>query len=115
MTIIPSENNNIKKVIQYLKRNFNQPIKIKDMAKQISVSERTFMRYFKKTTGELPNQYLQKLRVEKAKQLLLNTQDSFEYITYCVGYSNSSSFRRLFKKLTGLNPKEYRIYFLIKI
>jgi len=114
LTLIPSENNEITKVLQYLKRNFNQSITLKDMAKQISVSERTFIRYFKKATGELPNQYLQKLRVEKAKQLLLNTQDSFEHITYCVGYSNASTFRKVFKKKTGLNPTEYRHYFMIQ-
>ena len=98
--MIPFENDDIQKVLQYIKKHFKEPIKIKDMAKHISVSERTFIRYFKKTTGELPNQYLQKLRVEEAKQLLLNTQDSFEYITYCVGYSNPSNFRSLFRKFT---------------
>jgi len=77
------------------------------------VSERTFIRYFKKSTGELPHKYLQKLRVEAAKRLLLNTQDSFEYITYSVGYSNPSTFRTLFKKLTGLNPNQYKKYFLL--
>ena len=82
------------------------------MAKQISVSERTFIRYFKKAIGELPSQYLQKLRVEEAKKLLLNTQDSFEYITYSVGYSDSATFRSLFKKHTGLNPKKYKHYFM---
>jgi len=115
LTMIPSENDDIQKILQYLKTHFKEPITIKDMANYISVSERTFIRYFKKTTGELPNQYLQKLRVEEAKRLLLNTQDSFEYITYYVGYSNPSNFRNLFKKLTGLNPRQYREYFMVKV
>ncbi len=115
LSIIPSEDDDISKVLQYLKKHFKEPISIKDMAQQISVSERTFIRYFKKGTGELPNKYLQKLRVEEAKKrLLLNTQDSFEYITYCVGYSNPSTFRKLFKKMTGLNPQQYREYFIAK-
>ena len=114
LAIIPSENDDIQKVLQYLKKHFKEPITIKDMAKQISVSERTFIRYFKKTTEELPNQYLQKLRVEEAKRLLLNTKDGFEYITCCVGYSNPSNFRKLFKRLTGLNPRQYRELFMVK-
>lgn len=114
LTIILSENNDIQKVIQYIKQHFKEPITIKNMAKYISVSERTFIRYFKNTTGELPNQYLQKLRVEEAKHLLLNTQDSFEYITYYVGYSNVSNFRNLFKRFTGLTPKQYQVYFMVK-
>lgn len=115
LTMIPSENNEIQKVLEYLKRDFKKSITIKDMAKLISVSERTFLRYFKHATGDLPNQYLQKLRVEEAKRLLLFTPDSFEYITYTVGYSNTSTFRNLFKKFTGLTPKEYRGYFMVKI
>jgi transcriptional regulator GlxA family with amidase domain len=114
LTILPSNNENIQKVLEHLKEYFKEPITIKDMAKYISVSQRTFLRYFKKATGESPNQYLQKLRVEESKRLLLCTHDSFEYITYCVGYSNTSSFRNLFKKLTGLTPGEYRDYFMIK-
>lgn len=114
LTLIPSDNSDIQKVLQYLKQHFREPITLKDMAKLISVSERTFIRYFKKSTGVLPNQYLQKIRVEEAKRLLLCTMDSFEYITYSVGYSNVSNFRSLFKRLTGLNPKQYREYFMVK-
>jgi len=114
LAILPSDNENIQKVLTYLKECFREPITIKDMAKCISVSQRTLLRYFKKATGESPNQYLQKLRVEESKRLLLCTHNSFEYITYCVGYSNTSSFRNLFKRLTGLTPGEYRDYFMIK-
>ncbi len=94
--------------------NFTQSITIKDMARLISVSERTFLRYFKDATGELPHFYIQKLRVERAKHLLLCTKDSFENITYHVGYSNVSTFRNLFKRFTGLTPKKYREYFMVK-
>jgi transcriptional regulator GlxA family with amidase domain len=114
LTLIPSKNDDIQKVLQYLKQHFREPIIHKNMAKLISVSERTLIRYFKKSTGQLPNQYLQKLRVEEAKRLLLCTMDSFEYITYSVGYSNTSSFRELFKRLTGLTPSKYRNRFMIQ-
>lgn len=114
LTLIPSDNSDIQTILQYLKQHFREPITLKDMAKFIHVSERTFIRHFKNATGELPNKYVQKLRVEESKRLLLNTKDSFENITYSVGYSNVSNFRSLFKRLTGLNPKQYREYFMVK-
>jgi transcriptional regulator GlxA family with amidase domain len=101
-------------LLSWLQKNFSTSITLKDMSKRISTSERTLIRKFSKATGELPNQYIQKLRVQKAKQLLINTNDSFEHITYLVGYTNSSSFRKLFKEMTGLNPGVYREYFMVR-
>ncbi|PIP11236.1 MAG: transcriptional regulator [Sulfurimonas sp. CG08_land_8_20_14_0_20_36_33] len=98
----------------WLKKNFSKSISSSDMAKRMHTSERTFIRKFKKATGELPNKYIQKLRVQKAKHLLITTNDSFEYITYLVGYTNTSTFRKLFKEMTGLNPGVYREYFMVK-
>lgn len=104
----------IEHLIDWLQDNYATPISLKDMSKIISVSERTLIRKFTKATGELPNKYLQKLRVQKAKQLLIHTNDSFEYITDAVGYNNTSAFRKLFKDMTGLNPGVYRDYFMVR-
>lgn len=52
--------------------------------------------------------YLKKIRVENAKNLLLNTDQTVEDISYAVGYSDIKYFSRLFKKLTGLTPTEFR-------
>lgn len=104
----------IQLLIEWMNDNFNKTITLKDMAKKIHVSERTLMRRFKKNTGELPNQYLQKIRVQTAKDLLISTNDSFEYITYLIGYTNTSTFRNMFKEMTGLTPGEYRKHFMVK-
>ncbi len=104
----------IEVLVQWLQENYTLPISLKEMSKLISVSERTLIRKFTKATGELPNKYLQKLRVQKAKQLLIHTNDSFEYITHVVGYTNASGFRKLFKDMTGLNPGTYRDYFMVR-
>jgi len=103
----------IELLISWLRDNFFKSITLTDMSKKISTSKRTLIRKFKKATGELPNRYIQKLRVQKAKELLINTTDSFEHITYLVGYINTSSFRKLFKDMTGLNPSMYRKYFSV--
>ena len=113
-TIASHNDKDVQILIEWIRNNYTKAITIKDMSAKISVSERTLIRRFKKTTGELPNHYLQKIRVQKAKQLLITTNDSFEHITYVVGYTNTSTFRSLFKNMTGLNPGVYREYFMVK-
>jgi len=114
LSILPTHNDaDIQKIINCINNYFYRTITLETMSNKISVSQRTLIRKFKKTTGELPNHYLQKIRVQKAKELLISTRDSFEEITYFVGYSNPSTFRSLFKKMTGLNPGKYREFFMV--
>lgn len=115
LTQIATENDrDIELIVAWLKENLTEAITVNDMAKKISVSERTLIRKFKKSTGELPNNFLQKLRVQKAKELLINTCESFEQITYIVGYTSPSTFRKLFKEATDLSPIDYRKLFMAK-
>ena len=65
-------------------------------------------RRFKNVTGETPLTYQQNIRVEAAKRLLEKSNHSFEEITFQVGYEDSSTFRKVFCKQTGLVPTEYR-------
>jgi transcriptional regulator GlxA family with amidase domain len=65
-------------------------------------------RRFKKATGVTPLGYLQHVRVEAAKRLLEQGGQSFEEITYLVGYEDVPFFRKVFVRLSGLRPKEYR-------
>jgi transcriptional regulator GlxA family with amidase domain len=104
----------IEKLVLWIETNFSKNITLQEMSKKVSVSERTLIRKFKKATGDLPHHYIQKLRVQKAKELLINTANSFERITYLVGYTNPSTFRKLFKKATNFNPIEYRKIFMAK-
>jgi AraC-like DNA-binding protein len=79
-----------------------------DLALNLGISPRHFKRRFKRATGDSPLAYLQRLRIEAAKQKLELTQETVNEITWQVGYEDSNSFRRLFKKCTGLSPREYR-------
>lgn len=97
----------------WLDENFNQPHSIKKMAEIAVMGERSLLRRFKKATGDSPSQYVQQIRVNKARTLLETTKRPVEDIMNQVGYQDTSSFRRLFKKKCGVSPTEYRKKFSI--
>jgi len=78
------------------------------MIRQSGLSRRTFNRRFKLATGHTPLEYVQRLRIEEAKQILETSDDSVETISLEVGYSDAVSFRRLFKRLVRNTPAAYR-------
>ncbi|MCP4022106.1 MAG: GlxA family transcriptional regulator [Desulfobacteraceae bacterium] len=99
---------NILKVQHWMEKNIADNISIASLADKAGMGLRTFARRFKKATGDTPLEYLQHLRIGKARTLLETTGDSVDTITYATGYEDISSFRRLFKKTTGLPPTAYR-------
>jgi len=107
-TIFLFDDEDIKKSIKWMKVNLKEQISNALLAKRLNISERTFTRKFKKALNTTPNTYLQNLRIEKAKELLVTSNLSFDNITSEVGFFNESSFRKLFKRETSLNPKKYR-------
>ena len=98
----------IKKAQTYLEQNFSQSVPVDDLAAQFGISPRHFVRRFKSATGDSPLQYLQRIRIETAKQKLEKTRQPVAEITRQIGYKDPNSFRKLFKKNTGLSPREYR-------
>ena len=98
---------------QFIQRNLDGRLTTEKMAAELGMSVRNFDRRFGKAVGEAPSAYLQKLRVENAKRLLETTDDSIEEITVKVGYEDERSFRRLFRSLTGVSPKAYRLKYSI--
>ena len=84
---------------------------IEHMADRAGLSTRTLARRFKQATGQSPVAYVQRVRVELAKRRLETGGEPIEAISWAVGYEDSASFRRLFKRLTGLTPGEYRYRF----
>ncbi|MEH0019361.1 MAG: helix-turn-helix domain-containing protein [Desulfobacter sp.] len=88
---------------------------IDDLARDVGISPRHFKRRFKKATGELPLKYLQRVRVEAAKEMLETTRKSIDKITWAVGYKDVSSFCRLFKQHTQISPRSYRDKFYIQV
>lgn len=95
----------------WFEENYYQTIDIKNLARNFGLSRRVFERRFKAATGDTPLLYLQRLRVEIAKNLLEKNSRSFSEIAFTVGYEDTGFFRKLFQKHTNLLPKEYRSKF----
>ncbi|APG28660.1 hypothetical protein A7E78_12955 [Syntrophotalea acetylenivorans] len=95
-------------VQQQLEENCSDHHDIDRLAQKHGMSRRSLERRFKAATGDAPLLYLQRLRVESAKGLLETATHSFNEIAYRLGYEDSSFFRKVFKKHTGLRPQEYR-------
>lgn len=99
----------ILKAQEWMEEHLSQPIVMEKLAHEVGISPRHFIRRFKKATGESPLSYLQQIRIETAKHILeTRSEETVSAITLAVGYENSSTFCKLFKKYTGLSPREYR-------
>ena len=96
---------------QWLKENYKQTNAITQVVEQAKIPERTLKRRFKAATGATLIEYIQNLRIEEAKMMLEAGQKPVDDISVAVSYEDVSFFRRLFKRLTGLTPSQYRRMF----
>jgi transcriptional regulator GlxA family with amidase domain len=108
---LPHGDSVVRRCEEWLGEHFRDQEAIGHVTDLSAIPERTLKRRFKAATGSSLIEYLQNLRVEEAKRLLENTPLPIEDIGEQVGYSDTSFFRRLFKRLTGLTPSHYRRMF----
>ncbi|NNF35757.1 MAG: helix-turn-helix transcriptional regulator [Saprospiraceae bacterium] len=87
-----------------IEQNWKAFLSIKSLATQVKMGESSFKLKFKKVTGYSPYQFYLKIKMEKAKELLLNSNKSISEIGYICGYTNLSHFSRQFKKEFGVLP-----------
>lgn len=98
----------VRKVQQYIHGHVSGSISVPELAKMVGITDRTFLRRFQKATGHNPTEYLQQIRVMKARDALELSNLSVDQIAWSVGYSDTTAFRKIFQKLTGVAPKLYR-------
>jgi len=77
-------------------------------AKRFNFSKSYFGKHFKKLFNQTYSKYLNKVRIEEAKNRLLNTSENINQIAFGIGYDNFDTFLKAFKKVTGMNPSEFR-------
>jgi transcriptional regulator GlxA family with amidase domain len=93
---------------RWMEKSLQHGFSLTELARHLAVSERTLNRRFKQAVGEAPLHYLQSLRVDVAKRLLETRNINVDAVSEHVGYGDLSTFRRLFKRETGLSPREYQ-------
>ncbi|WP_293752449.1 helix-turn-helix domain-containing protein [uncultured Paraglaciecola sp.] len=103
----------ILKIQIWLEKHMVENINMEKVVDEFGLSMRNFIRRFKDATDQTPIQYLQNLRIEKAKHLLESSKMAFDQITLHAGYEDGNSFRRLFKEKVGVTPSAYRKRFEI--
>lgn len=102
---------NISRVILFIHSNYDKKISIEDLAKYFYTNRTTLSNNFKERTGLSIIDYLNKLRIDIACQMLRDTNCIIEDIAERTGFSDISNFGRTFKKYTGLNPTKYKNQF----
>lgn len=95
-------------VQQWLEKTGAVEVSLAAMTQQAKLEERTFLRRFRKATGMTTTEYLQRLRVGRARRMLQTTVDPIDAVAWKVGYSDPSAFRKVFTRIVGLTPGEYR-------
>ena len=98
----------IKLAIQFITKNFNNNITLKDVADEVFLSQNYLSELFKKETGEGFYEFLSNYRVKRAKELLVTTNLKIYEEAESVGYNDSITFGRAFKKITGTTPNNFR-------
>lgn len=98
----------IRPAINYIDANYDKPITLADIARISHLSVSRLAHIFKEQMGITIIDYLTSVRIERAKQLLLATEQSCTEICFQVGYNNQSYFSRTFKELVGMSPRQFR-------
>ena len=92
----------------YIESAFKADISVDQIAGEVNMSKRNFIRRFKSATTLNPIEYIQRIKIEAAKKSLEAGESNIAYVTYDVGYNDLKTFRTIFKRITGLTPIEYR-------
>lgn len=100
--------NEVELAMHYFRENYRSEINVEDYALSRGMSASNFYRVFKQISGSTPLQYILKLRLSNAQNLLENSNLSIAEIASAVGYENPLYFSRLFNKHIGVSPSEYR-------
>lgn len=92
----------------YIEEHYRLPISVEQIAEQAHMSKRNFIRRFKDATKNTPLEYLQRVKIESAKKALEKNAQDIGTLVYEIGYNDVKTFRKVFKRITGLTPLDYR-------
>lgn len=111
MTLFNPKNHGDKEICEaqnYIESNYRNKISIDEVSNVSKLTKRTFIRRFKNATKQTPLNYIQKVKVERAKQMLESERKTFEEIAFDLAYEDVNAFRKIFIKFTGISPRKYK-------
>ncbi len=100
--------NQIDTIVSRITDNLSQPIAATDVAKELNMSDSQFSRFFRRATGNTFTDFVNQVRINRACQLLMETDRYITHICYEVGFNNIANFNRRFLDLKGMTPREFR-------
>lgn len=104
----PMSDTHIQKSFEFIDKNINKPINIKDLCQHLNISKSVLYKSFKKQLNISPNQYINEKKIAKAKDLINNTEMPIKEIADNLGFTNTTYFYKLFKKTTGITPVQFK-------
>lgn len=109
-TVIPKDKNipKLKKVLSFIRGNYDKPITLQSMADCAGMSPKYFCFFFRNMTRKSPIEYLTAYRIERASRKLLNSDSNITDIAYECGFNDLSYFIKTFKLLKGITPSKFR-------
>ena len=102
------EDAKIKKAQEFIDGNYQDKITVDQLADMLALGRRSFERRFKSATKNTVIEYIQRVKIEAAKRSFESSRKNITEVMFDVGYTDTKSFRDVFKKITGLTPIEYR-------
>ncbi|MCM1048557.1 MAG: AraC family transcriptional regulator [Clostridiales bacterium] len=102
------KNEIIRSVIEYMNKNYAENITVEQLSEIAHISKSYFMRRFREAAGVGAIEYLSQIRIKKACEALVETNNTSSEIAFACGFRNLSNFNRQFKDIVGCTPREYR-------
>jgi AraC-like DNA-binding protein len=103
-----AENDQVNALVNRIMRDYAQPLSATELAAELGMSESRFSRYFRRHTGNTFTDFVNRIRINRAGQLLMETGRLVTHICYEVGFNNVANFNRRFLEIKGLTPSEFR-------
>jgi AraC-like DNA-binding protein len=98
----------IQQAVVFMEKNINLNISVAEIAERTGLSPASFSKHFKKSKGITPAQYFSRMKCNKARDMLVETDNSITEICFSLGFSSTQYFANVFRKYTGMSPEQYR-------
>ena len=98
----------VHQAVEYIDQHYFEPLTLSGLAKKFHMEHSYFSRMFKKETNETLMMYISKTRIDKAKRYMEQKDSNLTEIAFMVGYDDYTYFNKVFRKITGISPRDYK-------